>query len=234
MHQDLVALLALQVEDDAVSELESRLEAYTPRIEALDKERSAAAADEMRARAALDEAERSEHEVQARAESQKQLHERNSSQLDAVRKPREAAAAMQQAEISRRVLQDVEREMQASVARVVELRARLKEKGEYLANLTSSQTELRADIEREVAALKEEIRVAREKRDSASVGVPRAILHKYDRLRGRRKDQSVFPISGTACGNCDMAVPIHRRNMMSASGNIEVCEACGVLLYIEG
>jgi predicted nucleic acid-binding Zn-ribbon protein len=224
-------LLALQADDDVVSELESRIAAFGPRIEQLDRALKAAAAEEERARAALDAGEKHEHELQAKVEVQRALHERNVGQLDVVRKPREAAVAMSQAEVTRRFLQDLERETQQAVGRVVELRARLREKEAEHAALHESQKSVRDEIQSQIGALQVEVQAAREKRNESAQGVPRALLAKYERLRGRRRETSVFAILGSSCGNCDMAVPIQRRNLMSASGGIEVCEACGVLLY---
>ena len=34
-----------------------------------------------------------------------------------------------------------------------------------------------------------------------------------------------------ACGNCDTSLPVQRRHEMARTGAIEMCEACGVLLY---
>jgi predicted nucleic acid-binding Zn-ribbon protein len=58
------------------------------------------------------------------------------------------------------------------------------------------------------------------------------MLGKYDRIRGKRQ-RALYALRGGSCGNCDTAVPLQRRNMMAGSGQIEVCEACGVLLYAE-
>jgi predicted nucleic acid-binding Zn-ribbon protein len=231
VHPDLAALLALQADDDVVSELEARVEAFQPQVEQLDRALKTAAAERDKARSALDAGEKHEHELQGRVETQRALHEKNLSTLDAVRKPREAAVAMNQAEITRRFLQDIERETQQAVARVVELRARLKEKEAEFTELEESQKSVRENISAQVAALRGEINAARGKRNESAVGVPRSLLGKYEKLRTRRREQSVFAIAGSSCGNCDMALPIQRRNMMVASGGIEVCEACGVLLY---
>jgi predicted nucleic acid-binding Zn-ribbon protein len=220
------------VADDTLSELESQVAAYAPQFAALDRELKSAEDAAAKALSALEAAEKEEHELQTRVEEQKQLYEKSVSQLDAVRKPREATAAMTQAEITRRFLSDTEKEMHAAVARVVELRARLKELDTALDDARASQEEQRASLNQQVATLTVEVKAAREARSGSAAKVPKALLHKYDRLRTRRNSTSVFAIAENSCGNCDMAVPIHRRNMMGASGSLEPCEACGVLLYV--
>jgi hypothetical protein len=72
---------------------------------------------------------------------------------------------------------------------------------------------------------------ARAKRAQTASHVPKTILTKYDRIRGRRGEQAIFALRGPSCGHCDTAIPLQRRNQMIGTGQIEVCEACGVLLY---
>jgi predicted nucleic acid-binding Zn-ribbon protein len=232
VHQDLLALLALQADDDVLSELEARVAAFGPKLGEMDRALRTVMAEQSKAVAALEAGERDERELQGRLESHRILHERNVSQLDAVRKQREAAAALTAAEITRRVVQDLEREIQQAVARVVDLRARVKEWEQRRAEIEATQADAREEVKKELAAIEKELTAAREKRSAAAAEVPRPLLSKYDKLRTRRKDTSVFAISGSSCGNCDMAVPIQRRNMMVSTKSIEVCEACGVLLYI--
>ena len=52
--------------------------------------------------------------------------------------------------------------------------------------------------------------------------------------RGRKGERAIFALRGPSCGHCDTAIPLQRRNQMIGTGLIEVCEACGVLLYAEG
>jgi predicted nucleic acid-binding Zn-ribbon protein len=64
--------------------------------------------------------------------------------------------------------------------------------------------------------------------------VPRSILSKYERIRGREKSFALYQLRGAACGRCNTAIPLQRRNVMAAGRTIEVCEGCGVLLYTTG
>jgi predicted nucleic acid-binding Zn-ribbon protein len=64
--------------------------------------------------------------------------------------------------------------------------------------------------------------------------VPRGILSKYERIRGREKSFALYQLRGAACGRCNTAIPLQRRNVMAAGRTIEVCEGCGVLLYTPG
>jgi predicted nucleic acid-binding Zn-ribbon protein len=232
VHQDVVALLQLQADDDELMGIEDRLGAYAPVFDQLDKALAAAKAEVERARAELEAGEKQERDLQTKTEEQRALHARSVSQLDAVRKTREAAAAVTQAEITRRFLEELERETHAAVQKVVEMRARLRQREDTLEEQKMLQQDQRESMEREMVVLRSEAGEARGKREASAGKVPRSLLQKYDRLRQRRRNTSVFAVRGASCGNCDMAVPIQRRNELSASGGIEPCEACGVLLYV--
>ena len=101
-----------------------------------------------------------------------------------------------------------------------------------LAALEAEQNAARPEIEAKRNSLRSELDAARRDRDGRARSVARPMLGKYDRIRGKRT-QALYPLRGGSCGNCDTAVPLQRRNMMAGTGEIEVCEACGVLLYAE-
>jgi predicted nucleic acid-binding Zn-ribbon protein len=50
----------------------------------------------------------------------------------------------------------------------------------------------------------------------------------------RNTSNVLYPLRGQACGRCDTAIPMQRRNAIAAGRAIDVCEACGVLLYAAG
>jgi predicted nucleic acid-binding Zn-ribbon protein len=154
--------------------------------------------------------------------------------LDVVRKQREATAAMTQVDLVRRVLVQEESDLQSLNGRIADLKraeeAALKELGE----VDERQSAERADIARSRIELETELREARARREASASRVPRNILNKYERIRGREKSFALYQLRGAACGRCNTAIPLQRRNVMAAGRTIEVCEGCGVLLYTPG
>jgi len=114
--------------------------------------------------------------------------------------------------------------------RIAEMNTAIATSTEALTAVEMEQEETRPAIESQRAALKSQLDEALADRNGKAVAVSRPMLGKYDRIRGKR-DQAIYPLHGGSCGHCDTAVPLQRRNMMSGTGQIEVCEACGVLLY---
>jgi predicted nucleic acid-binding Zn-ribbon protein len=232
MQQEVEALLALQVDDLKIREIESQIRALDPQLTEFDKRREQVLAVLAKAEIALAAEEKKRGELQARLAQHKQMQERNLHQLDDVKRMREATAATAQVESTRRLMAEDESEIAILGRRITEMSAAVASSRQALADLDEQQKAARPEIEAKRASLQAELDGARQDRDGRAGSVSRPMLGKYDRIRGKRT-QALYPLRGGSCGNCDTSIPLQRRNMMSGSGEIEVCEACGVLLYAE-
>jgi predicted nucleic acid-binding Zn-ribbon protein len=231
VNPDLAALLTLQDDDSTMSAIDERLHDLDRRASSLDNEKAAVNASMERTRASAEAADRQRRELAHKIDEHRSMQERNISVLDAVRKQREAQAAMTQVDMVRRVLAQEESDLQALNGRIADLKraeeAALKELGE----VDERQSAERADIARSRRELEAELEEARARREASAARVPRSILTKYERIRGREKSFALYQLRGAACGRCNTAIPLQRRNVMAAGRTIEVCEGCGVLLY---
>jgi len=230
MHQDVEALLALQQDDSGIRDLEKELNALDPELANLDRRREQAAGAVARAQSAVDSEEKRQRELQSRLAQHRQQQERNLAQLDEVKRLKEATAAMAQVETTKRMMAEDESEVQACGRRLTELHATVASSTKVLTDVEAEQETARGEIGAKKDALNEKLAVARAGREKKASAVPRPLLGKYDRIRGRRQEALVSLREGS-CGNCDTAIPLQRRNVMTSTGQIEVCEACGVLLY---
>jgi predicted nucleic acid-binding Zn-ribbon protein len=231
VHADVESLLALQSDDAAIAELEQQRDALERRAADFDRRRQVTADALARVRSSVEAEDRRRGELEARIGTHKQLHERNLARFDAVRKLREANAAMAQAELTRKVLADEESELQSVGRRLHDLRQAIEAQESALADVEAEQEEPRAQLARERQAIERALAEAKAKRDQRASAVSRTLLSRYDKIRARRRAAALYALRGLSCGNCDTAVPLQRRHQMLASGGIEVCEACGVLLY---
>jgi predicted nucleic acid-binding Zn-ribbon protein len=233
MQEEVEALLALQDDDLKIREIESQIRALDPQLAEFDKRRDQANAALARWEVALAAEEKKRGELQARLAQHKQMQERNLHQLDDVKRMREATAATAQVESTRRLMAEDESEIAILGRRISEMNAAVTSAKQTLADLEQAQNAARPEIEAKRAALQSELDGARADRDGRAGSVSRPMLGKYDRIRGKRT-QALYALRGGSCGNCDTSIPLQRRNMMAGTGEIEVCEACGVLLYAEG
>lgn len=228
---ELDTLLALQRQDDVVDGIVARLNALAPRLVALDTARESAVRTLNETRALVEADERRQREIEGRISDHRQRQERNVAHLDAVKRMREATAAMMQVEQGRKLLMEEESELRSLVGRVADGHTAITRQTEALEALDLEQADARQTIGAERAELEQELRSAQAEREALASKVNGDLRRKYERIRSRRKSQAVFALNGTACGCCDTAVPIQRGKQMANTGAIEVCETCGVLLY---
>jgi predicted nucleic acid-binding Zn-ribbon protein len=233
MIQEVEALLALQQDDLKIREIESQIRSLDPQLADLDKKRDQVAAALTRAEAAVQVEEKKQRELEARLAQHKTMQERNLHQLEDVKRMREATAATAQVESTRRLMAEDESELAILGRRISEMNAAIAASRLALAAVEHEQREARPEIESKRSALLSQMEDAKRDRDGKAGSVSRPMLGKYDRIRGKRA-MALYALRGGSCGNCDTAIPLQRRNMMAGTGEIEVCEECGVLLYAEG
>jgi uncharacterized protein len=231
--QDLQALLELQADDAVVTKLQARHDELHERMRELDgRHRSAEEALE-RARSAVAAEEKRWRELAGKFEEHKQLQAKHLAVLDAVKKAREATAAMAQIDSTRKVLVQEESDLHAVGDRLEQLRQTAQLLELELAEVEQTQQAARTEIEEARQAASDEIAHAQTKRAESASRVSRGLLTRYERIRSRDGSSALFPLRGSACGRCNTAVPLSRRNSIMAGRSIEVCEGCGVLLYAE-
>lgn len=233
MQDEVEALLALQDDDLKIREIEDQIRSLDPQLAEFDRKREQAAAALTRAEAAVQAEEKKQRELQSRLSQHRTLQERNLHQLEDVKRLREATAATAQVEATRRLMAEDESEIAILGRRINEMNAAVASSRQALVSLEEQQKAARPEIEAKRSELQVQLDAAKRDRNGRAVSVSRPMLGKYDRIRGKRT-QALYALRGGSCGNCDTAVPLQRRNIMSVSGQIEVCEACGVLLYAEG
>jgi predicted nucleic acid-binding Zn-ribbon protein len=231
MHPDVAALLVVQQDDLGLYALEARLASLAPKLAALETERDKVAGALARAQKAVEAEEARHREARGRTETHRQLVERSQRQYESVTSPREATAAMTQLEQTKRMVEESDRDAAHIQGRVNELRHQVAGLEQQLADVQTRQGEARRSLDADRAEIEREIAEARQKRDAAARAVPRPMLSRYDKVRARRHSATVFPLRGQSCGACDTAVPTQRRAAMAATGALEMCEGCGVLLY---
>lgn len=231
MHPDVIALVALEGEDSAVEALEARLRSLEPRLQELERTREVAATALERAKSTLASEQEKLRESKTRSASSRTLQERNQKQLDGITNVREATAASAQLDQSRKIAGDAESETLRITARVDEAQSRLTQAENAMADIEASQETERSAIAGERHTIETDLRHARMKREGSAKRVSQPLLGKYEKVRRRRRGQSVFPLVNGACGSCDTKLPVQRRLEMQRTGAIEMCEACGVMIY---
>ena len=231
MKADVAALLEVQEDDLKIYGIEDQLEALMPRMAALEKDRTRAQEALDKTRADIASEEKRQRDIQDRLRQHRELRDKSEGLLGQVSAPREAAAAMAQIEQAKRFIADEERELESLSQRLGELRQHATEREQALQDIAKVQEETRTSLAADRTALEQQRQDLQGVRDRKAQQVPRSLLQRYDRIRTRRRSTAVFPLRGKSCANCDTAIPVQRHSTMASTGNTELCEGCGVLLY---
>jgi hypothetical protein len=231
---ELEQLLALQECDVELDRLAIVARGLDAREQEISRERATLADAASRARAQLAAEQVRERDLQRAAREHRELQEKFASQMDSVRKMKEATAATTQLELAQRVVATDQQQLQSLQGRVRDLQQAAELHEMELAEVDERRKADREALAAEREKLGEEVEMARARRaDRASV-VARQLLTRYDRLRTRGHAAVLVRLEGSSCGNCRTAVPMQRRNEILAGRRIEACEGCGVLLYATG
>jgi predicted nucleic acid-binding Zn-ribbon protein len=228
---ELVALLALQEQDEAIDAVQSKLDALEPRAAELEKRVRLATDAVERAESTLASEEQRQAYLRDKVTEHKAMLEKNQAALDQVKTMRAATAAVTQLEQIRRVLADEESDLAGVTRRLAELRAGVETSRAAVHAIEAEQADARAEIEAERAEIGKEMDAAMGERAVRAAVVSKPVLLKYDRIRVKKRPRAVFPLNVGACSACDTSIPVQRRYTMQNTGAIELCEACGVLLY---
>lgn len=231
MTPELAALLALQEQDEAIDAVQEKLDALVPRAAELEKRVRLAMDAVERAEGTLSTEEQRQAYLRDKVAEHKAMLEKHQAALDQVKTMRAATAAVTQVEQIRRVLADEESDLAGVTRRMAELRAAVETSRAAVHAIEAEQADDRAAIEAERAEINKEMEAAMTVRTSRAQAVSRPVLLKYDRIRVKKRPRAVFPLNVGACSACDTAIPVQRRYTMQNTGAIELCEACGVLLY---
>jgi len=229
---DVAALLDVQADDLKLYSIEDRLSELMPRVQALEVDRRKASDAVVQARELVAADEKRQRDIQDRLRQHRELRDRSESLLGQVSSPREAAAAMAQIDQAKRFIADEERELETLSSHLADLRRAVTDREAALKDVEQVQQDAKASMEADKGALEKELRQLHAEREKKAQSVPRSLLQRYDRIRQKRRTTAVFPLRGESCAHCDTAIPMQRRSTMVATGATELCEACGVLLYV--
>jgi len=233
VHPDLVALLALQERDNTVAAVQEELDGLKPEESALDAELEEQTRALASASTAVEESQTRRVELEARIAGYKQMQERRRQQLEYVRGAREAATMMAEIDLARGVLVKEEAEFLRSSDWVIEAEKKLKDQTKAHAAVVVRQADARAALAARRAEIEARLVEVQAARVAAAKAVRAPALKRYERVRRGRTQVSIVPLSQDACGNCHLAVPLQRRQVILQGQTIEACEGCGVLLYVE-
>ena len=232
MNPEIAALVDVQTDDLAIHELERGIDQLMPKVNALNAEVAKAKTAVDQATQLAEAEEKRRRDVLQRIDTHKQLHVKNEGVLGAATNQREATAAQAQLDQIKKVIGDEERDLIGITQRIAEIKALVEDRQARMAELEQQRDAAKEAIAGERTKLESELTTVRARRTERAGKVGRSLISMYDRIRSKKRVHAIFPLRGNSCGNCDTAIPMQRQAQMTSSGKTEVCEGCGVMLYV--
>jgi predicted nucleic acid-binding Zn-ribbon protein len=231
LNSEIAALVDVQTDDLAIHELERGIDQLMPKVNALNGEVAKAKTAMDQSTQLVEAEEKRKRDVLQRIDAHKQLLGKNEAVFSAATNQREATAAQAQLDQIKKVIGDEERELVAITQRIAEAKALVEDREASMAELEKQRDAAKEAIAGERTKLESELNSVRSRRNDRAGKVGRSLISMYDRIRSKRRVHAIFPLRGNSCSNCDTSIPMQRRAQMVSTGNTEVCEGCGVMLY---
>ena len=122
--------------------------------------------------------------------------------------------------------------------KAIKLMEELEELEEICSENKEKETELREaferdkkEIERELEALDEELKILNAKRDTFISAIDQDLLKKYLYLRDRKAGQAISPVLGGVCQVCHMNIPPQAFNELIRGDSLMTCNNCNRIIY---
>lgn len=231
------SLLALQEVDLRIAKLEQQLDSAPGERAEVEASLQAAEAELQAARAELQEEEKALKTFELEADSVRARMRDFQQKSTMIKSNEDYRAALAQIEGCDQQIRDLEDKELVLMEQIEEARQGLEERNRELQATQARVREMLVDLDTRVDNCTSELERLHGQRQTAAAAADRATAKRYERLRrGIRKtshDRRVLvPIRENVCDRCHMNV-IAQIRMDARKGQVVSCENCGAMLYWE-
>ena len=128
----------------------------------------------------------------------------------------------------------IEEQILTLMERIEQNQAALKESEAKGVEAERGFTEEKSRVGTMAAQLSHELEQLSQKRQQLVVGLDNALLARYTKLKGARKDVAIVPVRGGICAGCRLQLPPQLVAEVRRSQDLQSCSYCHRILYTEG
>lgn len=232
MHPDLEQLLSLQEVDEQLLELERSKEYLPEIIENVKKEVLDAASNVVTTGQKLEDARLKNRQLEADLEGAQGDLTRYQSQMESIKTNREYDALTGEIETIKERIGFIEDEDILTLNEIDELTTSLEEARKRHELLAQSNKDQLVNLEREMGAVEDKVRVKMDARNNISVRITKSTLSVYERVRRGRGSPVVVVLKKKACGACFKSQPPQRIQELRKGLTVINCDNCGRFLIL--
>ncbi len=226
-------LLELQVIDRKIWETKERIDAFAPRMEAVEAPAQKLEADAEVTANKVRDLRLEERRLRLAAEEKRARAERLEERATLIRTVREEEALRKETEIVQRSLDQDEQDIVNVLDQIGTLEDRREGQRVALEEAHRESEPLKRELEADRESARAELVALEERRDRGAEAVDERWRSVYDNLvRGGRR-VAVAPMTDDgACGACFSMIPLQVQQVIRTGGVPVRCEACGVIAIL--
>ena len=157
--------------------------------------------------------------------------EKSNIKLSLIKSNKEYKAALKEIEDLKRVKFQTEDQAIRVMEEMEDLEEICHENKEKEAELRKAFERDKEEIERELEALDEELKILSSKRDTFTETIDQDLLSKYLYLRDHKAGQAISPVLGGVCQICHMNIPPQAFNELIRGDSLMTCNNCNRIIY---
>lgn len=157
--------------------------------------------------------------------------EKSNIKLSLIKSNKEYKAVLKEIEDLKHVKFQTEDKAIQVMEEIEELEKICSENKEKEAELRKAFESDKEEIERELEALEEELKILDAKRDTFTHAIDQDLLRKYLYLRDHKAGQAISPVLGGVCQICHMNIPPQTFNELIRGDSLMTCTNCNRIIY---
>lgn len=157
--------------------------------------------------------------------------EKSNIKLSLIKSNKEYKAVLKEIEDLKHVKFQTEDKAIQVMEEIEELEKICSENKEKEAELRKAFERDKEEIERELEALKEKLKILDAKRDTFTHAIDQDLLRKYLYLRDHKAGQAISPVLGGVCQICHMNIPPQTFNELIRGDSLMTCTNCNRIIY---
>lgn len=232
MPDDLSFLIKLQQHDSAIDELKEKAEAFSPLIQAKNKQLDTLKSDLKSAKDALSQHQLKKKQLEGEAEAQEKLVQKHNSELNSLKSNDAYKAMLVEIKTAKDAVVKIEDEILVLMEAVEADEKKYRElEKKFKSDEASTKMEIQ-NLESQQSAVLAQVKQKEEERNTFAQTVPAPLLSQYNAIREQRGGLAIVPMVNSSCGGCRMALTPAKANEVKKAKSMVLCDSCIRILYL--
>jgi len=230
MLEQLSSLIELQRHDSAVDDLQTKVNAFDPRIAKKTAELDSLRTSLKSSKDSLTANTLKKKQLEGQVDEQQKLVQKHNAELNSLKSNDAYKAMLSEIQAAKKAVTDIEDQILV-VMEAIEADDRKFKEAEK--KFKSDESVLKADVQRlesEKAAALEVVSARKAERDAFAKTLPAASVTQYETVR-KRGGEAIVPMINNSCGGCHLALTQNKINEVKKAKAAVYCESCSRIIY---